>query len=488
MASMIAIPLGIWVTRSSFFRNIILNAGSISQTIPSLAMLALLVPFLGLGNAPTLIVLTFYAIYPILRSTYTGLQCVPAECIEAANGLGFSRFQRLWFVELPLSLPVIISGLRVATAMTIGITTIAAFIGAGGLGDFIMQGLALNDSSLILLGAVPTAFLALAFDYGISEVEAQLQNRKKKLSTFPRIHKVLFAAASLIIVVLIGGSLLKNVLPKKEERIVIASKNFTEQYLLAEIMAQLIETKTSLKVIRKFNLGTTHIVHQAMLKGEVDLYPEYSGTAYKVVLKRPEKKDGSEIFDEIRSAYKEKFNLLWLEPFGFLNSQSLAVKKDYAQKHHLKSLSDLKQISSNLTLAAPPEFLKRPDAFPGLNQAYGFNFKNIMQVDPNLMYAALDHQKVDVIAAFTTDGQLQKYNLLPLKDDKKFYPPYEAAPVIRQSALKAYPQIYNALTPLFGHITDEKMIEMNRKVDSEGLSPAEVARQFLSELENQRPQ
>lgn len=487
MASTIAIPLGIWVARVSLFRNIILNAGSISQTIPSLAMLALLVPVLGLGNAPALIVLTFYAIYPMLRSTYTGLKDVPTECIEAANGLGFSNFQRLWLVELPLSFPMIISGLRIATAMTIGITTIAAFIGAGGLGDFIMQGLSLNDSSLILLGAIPTALLALAFDFGISQIEGRLQHRKTKLPKFPRIHKFLFAVTSLIIVVLIGGSLLKENLLKKEETVVIASKNFTEQYILAEIMAQLIEAKTPLKVIRKFNLGTTHIVHQAMLKGEVDLYPEYSGTAYRVVLKNTEKTDASEVFDGVRSVYKEKFNLVWLKPFGFSNSQSLALKRDYAQKNQLRSLSDLARISPTLILAAPPEFLKRIDAFPGLSQAYGLKFKQIMQVDPNLMYAAIHHQKVQVIAAFTTDGNLQKYDLIPLKDDKEFYPPYQAAPVIRQSILKSYPQIYKALSPLFGYITHEKMIELNRKVDGEGLSPVDVARQFLSELEGQRP-
>jgi len=483
---MIAIPLGIGVSRGSLFRSIILKIGSVSQTIPSLAILALLVPFLGLGNTPTLIVLVFYAIYPILRSTDTGLKSVPAECIEAANGLGFSNFQKLWLVELPLALPVIISGLRVATAMTIGITTIAAFIGAGGLGDFIMQGLSLNDSFLILLGAIPAALLALAFDYGISLIEVRLQNRKTKLSKFSRIQKFCLVMTSFILAGVVVESFLKETFFKKEDTIVIASKNFTEQYLLAEIMAQLIEEKTPLKVIRKFNLGTTHIVHQAMLKGELDLYPEYSGTAYRVVLKKTQKLEASEILDEIKAAYKDKFNLLWLEPFGFSNSQSLAIKKDFAEKHQICSLSDLKQVSSDLTLAAPPEFLKRSDAFPGLNQIYGLKFKKIMQVDPNLMYTALDHQKVDIIAAFTTDGKLQKYDLIPLKDDKKFYPPYQAAPVIRLPILEKHPDLYQVLTPLFGVLTQKKMTQLNYKVDVENLSPAEVAREFLSELKDQK--
>lgn len=445
-------------------------------------MLAFLVPFLGLGNIPALVVLTFYAIYPILRSTYTGLQGVPSECIEAADGLGFSNLQKLWWVELPLALPVIISGMRVATAMTIGIATIAAFIGAGGLGDFITQGLALNDSSLILLGAIPTAILALSFDYGISQLEIRLNHRKTKLSKIPRVKKFLAGTACLILVFLGAASYFKEYMHSKRDAVVVASKNFTEQYILAELMAQLIEAKTDLRVIRKFNLGATDIVHQALLKGDVDLYPEYSGTAYMTVLNEPQDIEGGSILKKVRSAYKEKFNLLWLEPFGFSNSQSLALKKDFAKKHQIHSLSDLVRISKDLRIAAPPEFLKRTDGFPGLSKVYGLKFKKMMQVDPNLMYAAIENQKVDVIAAFTTDGKLQKHNLVTLADDKEFYPPYHAAPVIREAILVAHPEIQQALAPVLGFITEEKMTKLNYKVDVERHSPAEAARQFLNEF------
>ncbi len=481
-ASAIAIPLGVVITRLSPLRNIILNAGSVSQTIPSLAMLAFLVPFLGLGNAPALVVLTFYALYPILRSTYTGLKSVPPECNEAAEGLGFSSFQKLWWVELPLALPIIISGIRVATAMTVGIATIAAFIGAGGLGDFITQGLALNDSFLILLGAIPTALLALFFDYGISQVETRLNNRKTKLYKTPRMKKIFIGASCLLLLFLTGSFFFKEYINNKSESIVIASKNFTEQYILAELMAQLIEAKTHLKVIRKFNLGATDIIHQALLKGDVDLYPEYSGTAYMSVLKEPLAVKSEHVLQKVRSVYKEKFNLLWLEPFGFSNSQSLALKKDFAQKHHIRSLSDLARVSSYLKIAVPPEFLKRADGFPGLGKIYGLKFKEIIQVDPNLMYSAIENQKVDVLAAFTTDGKLQKHNLITLKDDKAFYPPYHAAPVIREASLTSHPEIRQALAPLFGLITEKAMTELNYKVDVEGLSPAETVRQFLEKF------
>lgn len=286
MACVIAIPLGIGIVRYSRLQTPILSAGSISQTIPCLAMLAFLVPLLGLGTLPTLIVLTFYAIYPILKSTHTGLKNVPEECIEAARGLGFSNFQRLRLVELPLAFPIIISGIRVATSMTIGITTIAAFIGAGGLGDFITQGLALNSTSLVLLGAIPTAFLALLFDYGISQVEHRFNKKDRKEPRFPRLQKGFLSVLSLSVFLVIGGFFYENFLSPSKNTIVITSKNFTEQHILSELMAQLIEANTPYKVTRKFNLGTTDIIHQALLKGAVDLYPEYTGTAYITVLKR----------------------------------------------------------------------------------------------------------------------------------------------------------------------------------------------------------
>lgn len=481
-ASCIAIPLGVWIQNTPVFQRTVLKLGNMSQTIPSLAMLAFLVPFLGLGFVPTIVVLTFYAVYPILQATFTGLKNVPSECIEAADGLGFSFYYKLRYVEFPLALPVIISGLRVATSMTIGIATIAAFIGAGGLGDFIMQGLSLSDSSLILLGAIPTALLALSFDFIISQFEKRFTKREIQRSI---LSKALFIVPLCLLLFIIGYTVLKEFGGRSQNTIIIASKNFNEQNLLAEIISQQIERKTNLKVHRKFNLGTTSIVHQALVNGEIDLYPEYSGVAYMTILKNDMKDHlkSEDIFDIIKSAYKQKFNLVWFKPFGFSNSQSLAVHKDFAKEHHLTSLSDLSRISADLTVAAPPEFLQRPDALPGLTRVYGFKFKNILQVDPNLMYAAIDNHKVDVIAAFTTDGKLVKHDLITLKDDKKLYPPYDAAVVIRAPVLDAYPQIYEALEPLFGTITNEKMTAMNAQVDVEGKSPAEVAREFLAEID-----
>ncbi|EKE10007.1 MAG: hypothetical protein ACD_16C00089G0002 [uncultured bacterium] len=435
-------------------------------------MLALLIPILGLGAEPTLIVLTFYALYPILRTTYMGLKSVPPECIEAANGLGFSNFQKLWHVELPLALPMILSGIRLATASTIGIATIAAFIGAGGLGDFITQGLALNDWRLILLGAIPTAFLALGFDYGISQFEDYLHHREKS-------HFKLKVLGSFCALFLIFYGVQMTFFSKEKNILVIGSKNFSEQNILAEIMAQLIENKTTLQVVRKLNLGTTAIVHQALLKGDIDLYPEYDGTAYLTVLQRPWDGKEKDVFNKVKESYKHQFHLLWLDPFGFSNSQSLAVKKEIATKYHLRALSDLVPFSDTLVVASPPEFIQRQDALPSLRKAYGFKFKDILQVCSELMYVTVNHGLADIVASFTTDGRLKGHDFVILKDDKNIYPPYHAAPVMREDIDQKYPQVEKVLSSLAGLISEQQMIDLNYEVSEGRQTPAEVAYYFL---------
>ena len=434
---------------------------------------------MGLGTIPTLTVLIFYAFYPILRSTYAGFQNIPPDCQEAADSLGFSSFQKIWFVELPLAAPVLISGVRIATASIIGITTIAAFVGAGGLGDFITQGLALNSTPLILLGSIPTAFLALGFDYGLSRFEKHLHHRKEKRKSLGWISFFLLGSSICYFFVAGGYFFLREYVFTPLKPITIASKNFTEQYILAELMAQLIEAKTDLKVTRKLNLGASDIVHKALIKGEVDLYPEYSGTAYLTILKESWSPQETNIFEKVRQVYKEKYNLIWLDPFGFSNSQSLAIKKELAKEYKVTSLTDLENLSPQLKIAAPPEFLKRADGFPNLSKAYGLKFKSIVQIDISLLYTVIRQSKIDVIVAFTTDGKIPKYNLVILKDNKNFYPPYHAAPVIRKEICDAYPEIQVVLSPLLGLIDDKKMRDLNYEVDVKVVSPQKAAHTFL---------
>lgn len=472
----IGVPLGIWITYRPKIKNAVLGITNIFQTIPSLALLAFLIPFLGIGVKPTIVTLTIYALLPITRNTFIGLDQVPSESIEAANGLGFTSWQRLRMIELPLALPVIISGIRIATAMTIGITTIAAFIGAGGLGDFITEGLALANSRLILLGAIPAALLALGFDFIIGSIEKLLSSRKQIFFNYKKVALVTTVFAAIVLI----SSPFFFTARSHKNNIVIATKNFSEQFILGDLMAEMISAKTHLNVIKKFNLGNTIILQNALLNNEIDLYPEYTGTAYTVILKQNTLSSPKEIYQTVKKSYLKKYNLVWLNPFGFNNSQALAVSKTFATKNHLTNLSELAQLSKHLTIAAPAEFLKRPDALPGLTTTYGFKFKKIFQVQPDLVYQSINNHAANVIEVFTTDGRIQAYNLIVLKDDKRFYKAYDAAPVIRKSMLAAHPEIAQTLRPLLGVIDEKTMQHLNYLVDVKHQSPEKVAHEFLA--------
>ncbi|WP_423063020.1 glycine betaine ABC transporter substrate-binding protein [Candidiatus Paracoxiella cheracis] len=460
-------------------RSPILGITSIFQTIPSLALLAFLVPFLGIGIKPTIVTLTVYALLPIVRNTFTGLNAVPPESIEAARGLGFTRWQRMAMVEIPLAMPVIVAGIRTATAMTVGITTIAAFIGAGGLGVFITQGLSLDNSGLILLGAIPAALLALALDFIIANIETSLSHRQRQALKFKKTRLTIIIVIILIILYLAARFAIAPLFNHRKDTIIIGSKNFTEQYILSDMMADLITAKTNLNVKLKLNVGATAILQAALLKGNVDLYPEYTGTAYLTVLKYKKLLGAAKTYQIVKQQYQKRYNLIWLKPFGFSNSETLAVRQDFATRRGLTNLTQLAQISLQLTIAAPAEFLKRPDGFPGLKKAYGFNFKKILLLEPNLMYQAIKNNDVQVIEVFTTDGRIVAYHLFPLKDNKHFYPPYAAAPVIRDATLKAHPEVASALAPMTGLINQKTMQHLNYLVDVKKLSPARVAHDFL---------
>lgn len=478
IAILIGVPLGIWIVRLPKLKRAVLGFANILQTIPSLAVLAFLLPFFGIGLTPALIALSLYALLPIVRNTSTGLAGVSPEMIEAANGLGFTRIQKLWMVELPLALPVIIAGIRTATAMSVGIATLAAFIGAGGLGDFIYQGLTLNDNRLILMGAIPAALLALVLDFLIGRIERWISERRyKRLSRFA-FATVAGLFATVIIAVIFFINL--QLFTRTTGEVVVATKTSTEQLILGEIIAQTIAAKTHLKVIRKFNLGTTAMCHQAMLRGDIDIYPEYTGTAYLVVLKRRFQQEAPEkLFNQVRSTYAKQFHIIWLAPFGFNDTQALIVTRHFAKQHHLTTISDLVPIAQGLTIGARAAFLKRPDALPGLKQAYHLRFKKEILMDPGLMYKALVDNKVDIISGDSTDGRIAAYHLLLLQDNKHFFPSYLAAPVIREQTLKKYPQLIKALQPLAGVLNNKVMQQLNYEVDLGNKTPSQVAHQFL---------
>lgn len=490
VAILIGLPLGIVLLRRPWLRNPAMGAIGILQTIPSLAMLVFLLALLQkIGVLPALIALILYALLPIVRNTLTGLDEVSPQVVEAARGLGMTEIQELRMVRLPLAVPVIVAGIRTAAVVGVGIATLSAFIGAGGLGQFINRGLALSNTRLILLGAIPAALLALIVDFSIGAFEWGLRPQRKREKGTAKALARPFALSMPVLLILFGlltyytgssagiGPLKPS--GQKPTRIRIASKNFTEQLILGELMAQLIESKTDLIAERHFNLGGTMICHGALVNGEIDLYAEYTGTALTAILKHPVISDPGKALQHVTEAYRRRFGAQWLKPFGFNNTYAMTVRAADAEQHGWKSVSDLAGVAKKLGAGFTAEFAARPDGYPGLRQVYGFNFGEVRDLDPSLMYEAARNGEVDVICAFATDGRIAAFHLKPLKDDKQFFPPYHAAPVIREQVAHSHPELITVLSALAGLLDDTTMQRLNFEVDGKKQSPAHVAEAFL---------
>ncbi len=325
VAVAVGVPLGIVALRVRWIRGPILAAVGILQTVPSLAMLVLLLALLHkIGALPAIIALTLYALLPIVRNTVTGLQGISPQVLEAARGIGMTQFQEMRMVRLPLALPVMVAGIRTAAVMGVGIATLSAFIGAGGLGQFINQGLAQANTRLILLGAIPAAILALVVDQTIAVSQWALDPRRGGRVCTTR-KKVLLSAAVILPIILFGGGVAGYV--RNRPDVTIGSKNFTEQILLGEMLAQLVEDHTDLTVDRRFCLGGTMICHGALVHGEIDLYVEYTGTGLMTVLHHDVLSDPQEVYRIVSEEYRRRFGVEWCAPLGFNNGYALTVRR-----------------------------------------------------------------------------------------------------------------------------------------------------------------
>lgn len=494
MAILLGIPLGICAARIWWLRGPLTGGVGILQTIPSLAMLAILLALLQkIGAIPAIIALTLYALLPIVRNTLTGLEGVSPPVLEAARGIGMTPRQRLWLVEFPLSMPVIVAGIRTAAVVSVGIATLSAFIGAGGLGQFINRGLALSNTDLILLGAIPAAVLALIVDGSIAASQWGLRRRRSRGSRFrAAIDRCLRPVAlSMPVALIIAGCFAyfststssSNPAwgpPAGDGRTVrIGTKNFTEQLILGELMAQLIETRTDLRVERRFNLGGTMICHGAFKSGGIDLYAEYTGTALTAILKQSVIGDPGRAHETVAREYRQRFAAEWLRAFGFNNTYAITVRKSDATFRNLRTISDLIAISGTLRAGFTAEFSERPDGYPGLRRTYGLQFREVRDLDPALMYQAIANREVEVISAFATDGRIAAFDLQPLRDDRGFFPPYQAAPVIRTEVLQAHPELREVFELLAGRLDDATMRRLNFEVDVKKRRPGDVAHEFL---------
>lgn len=485
----IGVPLGIFITNHKKLAKIVIGFANLVQAIPSLAILGFLIPVIGIGSAPAITMVVLYSMLPIIKNTYTGISNINPDTLEAAKGVGMTRAQTLKIVKIPLAMPIIMAGIRISAVTAVGLMTIAAFVGAGGLGYLVFSGIQTVDNNLILFGAIPAAIIALIIDWITGKVEyAVMPNGIRKSDGTMKVKRsnkgsskrnkliAVFTSVILIIALLISN----NPFKKSDNKIVIASKNFTEQIILGNMLEQLIEAKTDIDVETKLNLGGTQVAYSALKAGSIDLYVEYTGTAYVNLLNI---QDGNtnpdEVYNKVNEILKEKESVEFLEPLGFNNTYALAVRKETAEKYNLQKVSDLNNISGELLIGPTIEFANREDGLLGLNRAYNLKFREIKPIDGGLRYTALMNDESDVIDAFTTDGLLDKFGLVVLEDDKSFFPPYYAAPLVRMDTLEEHPELKEVLNLLAGNITDAKMRKLNYEVDVNGRDPKVVANEFL---------
>lgn len=470
------VPIGVIAARRPRIGAPIAAAASIMQTVPSLALFGFLLPLPligGVGARTALAALIVYALLPVIRTTAAGLRSIDPAILEAADAMGMTPRQRLTQVELPLAVPAIVAGVRVSAVVGVGTVTIAAAIGAGGLGEYIYRGLAMVDATVILAGAVPVAALALLIDAGLLLVERALSRRHRQGTA-----RVALAATAAVSLLAIGFAAYP-----RSERIIVGSKNFTEQVILGELMAQAIERYAGLAVDRRLNLGGTFICDRAIQTGDIDLYVEYSGTALTAVFKQPVLRDPQAVLDEVRRLYAETGRST-LEPLGFNNTFAILVRGADARARGLTRLSQLAEHAPGWHAAFGYEFLERADGYGGLARTYGLRFREPPRsMDLTLIYRALADGQVDVVAGDSTAGLIEALGLSMLEDDRRYFPPYDAVPVVHSATLLRYPEIGAAIGRVSGRVTADAMRRMNYAVDARREDPAAVVAAFLDALD-----
>ncbi|MGE5244997.1 MAG: ABC transporter permease/substrate-binding protein [Betaproteobacteria bacterium] len=477
------VPLGIFAARRPRLSAPLVGAANIVQTIPSLAMFGFLLPVPlvgGVGARAALVVLILYGLLPIIRTTIAGLTGIDPAVLEAGIAMGMTPWQLLRRVELPLAVPSIVAGIRVAAVVGVGSATIAAAIGAGGLGEYIYRGLSMVDSTVILAGAIPAALLALAVDVFLLWTERQLSARRRARSRRGAVVVAMLVAAAMVVSAGVAAR-------GSRAAIVVGSKNFTEQLVLGELVAQTIERETGLTVERRLNLGGTLICDRALLTGDVDVYVEYTGTALSAVFDRPIPSDPGTVLPTLRGLYARTGRTL-LPPLGFDDTFAILVRSDDARRLGLRTIEDLARVAPGWRAGFGYEFLQRPDGYPGLANAYGLRFAAPPRaMDLMLTYRALADRQVDVIAGDATAGLIKALDLARLQDNRHFFPPYDAVPIARSETLLEYPQVKRAIQSLAGRVSAGDMQAMNYAVDGRHQDIRLVVRAFLDERMPARP-
>jgi osmoprotectant transport system permease protein len=474
----ISLPLAVAASRSARLRWPLLAVSSLIQTIPSLALLALFYPLLlalstlardlfgrgfsALGFLPALLALALYALLPILRTAVTGILGVDPAVREAADGVGMTPGQRLWRVELPLAAPVIMAGVRTAAVWTIGAATLATPVGQTTLGNYIFSGLQTENWVDVLVGCAASAVLALAADQLLGLVEAGVRTRSRV--------RIAGGAAGLAAGVALALAPLAGGPGGTVYR--IGAKNFSEQYILADLIAGRLQAQGA-RTQRRTDLGSA-VAYRALAAGEIDVYVDYSGTLWTNVLQRKDNPGRAAVLDQLTAQLARRDGVTVLGPLGFENAYALAMRADRARALGVASIADLARKAPSLALGADLEFLARPE-WKAVSAAYGLRFASLRAYQPTFMYRALVSGDVDVISAFSSDGRIAADGLVLLSDPKGAIPPYDA--VILISPRRAHDaRLRAALQPLVGRIPVEAMRAANLGVDRDRQTPGQAAR------------
>lgn len=469
IACLIAIPLAIALMNHHRIAEFFLQVAGVFQTIPSLAILGILIPFVGIGTVPAIIALVIYAIMPLFQNTYAGLTDIDPSLEEAATAFGLSRSRKLFRLELPLAMPMILSGLRIATVMIIGTATLAALIGAGGLGTYIILGIENNNNALLLIGAVLSAILAIVFSALIRLLE--------------RVHFTKRGVIVTLCVFLIacGAGAFKYFAPS-QQTITIAGKMGSEPEILINMYKDLIQQESpKTKVVVKPNFGGTSFLFKALESKQIDVYPEFTGTVLQAIVKEKGKTPHNPevTYKKAKTALAKDNQMTYLKPMAYQNGYDLAVSRSFAKKYHLKTISDLAKVGDKATAAFDPDFYHQADGYPGLKKAYGLHIGTVKTMESSIRYEAIADHRVNVVDGYTTDPEIQKDHLVVLKDNKHFFPPYQGAPLMTTTFADRHPEVKRALSKLAGKITTTDMQKMNYDVTFKHEKAATVARHYL---------
>ncbi|QFT76604.1 glycine betaine ABC transporter substrate-binding protein [Erythrobacter sp. THAF29] len=479
----VALPLAVWASRSQAVSRIALGFASLVQTIPALALLALFFPILlslravfgeglpTLGFLPALLALALYALLPILRNAVTAQANLDPGVLEAADGVGMTGWQRLHLVEAPLSAPFIMAGIRTASVWTIGAATLSTTIGQPSLGDPIFAGLQTQNWALVLAGCLASAGLALVADLLLGLIERGLASR----------NRLQWGGGLLAVAAGILAALAYQAGGDDDDAIVIASKQFSEQYILAQLIGSRLE-EAGYSVEYRDGLGSA-VVHNAVANSSVDISVDYTGTIWTNNLKRNDNPGREAMYEIIRDWEAEENGVRVLGRLGFENAYAFAMREDRARELGVTSLEDLVPLAPQLTVGGDPEFFERPE-WIAVRDAYGLRFRWTRNFSPTFMYNALRSGEADVISAYTSDGRIAADRLVVLDDPREALPSYDAM-LMLSPRIKDDPGVIAALEPLIGAIDVEAMREANFAVDREGpekMSPKAAARELARKI------